>query len=125
LSGANTKSEDAAFSRILPNVMRHLRLLWQGRLCVDARCTPANAPESVRRQFLDKPNLLSEYTSRQNAILNSVRNLPLPQLARCFAVVADTDARLKGGLDAFSTQETLERMVLDMAQITSKSRKRQ
>jgi DNA polymerase-3 subunit delta len=120
LVGSSTKAEDAAFSRILPSVSRQLRLLWQARLCVEARCSPSNAPPEVRAQFMDKPNLGSEAPYRQNSILQAAKKTSLPQLQRCFVIVCDTDARLKGALDSFSTVDTLERMVLEMSEALRK-----
>lgn len=118
LIGSSNKAEDAAIGRILPIVSRQLRLLWQGRLCVDAGCTPANAPASVRAMFPDKPNLAEEPPYRQGAVMTAARRIPLARIERCFAILGDTDARLKGLLGAFSGIETLERMVLEMAEAT-------
>jgi hypothetical protein len=49
-------------------------------------------------------------------VLSVARNVSFERLNRCFTILADTDARLKGALDSFSSVETLERMVLEMAQ---------
>lgn len=121
LIGSPTKAEEAAFSRILPTVSRQLRLLWQARLCIDANCGVTNAPERVRAMFPDKPNLASEPPYRQNAIMTTARRLSLERIGRCFTILADTDARLKGSLDAFSGVETLERMILEMAEASRPS----
>lgn len=115
----NTKAEDAAYRQILPQVSRQLRLIWQGRLCVDARCSPADAPASVRSMFPEKPNLAKEQPYRQSAVMAAARRISLKRLARCLAVLADTDARLKGSLDAYTPLETLERMILEMAAVLS------
>jgi DNA polymerase-3 subunit delta len=122
LVGSATKAEDAAFSRILPTVGRQLRMLWQARLCIDANCAPGNAPESIRALFPDKPNLAAEPPYRQGAVMSTARRISLERLERCFEILADTDARLKGALDGFSGIETLERMVLEMAEATSARR---
>ncbi len=116
LLGSSTKTEEAAFSRILPTVSRHFRLLWQARLCVEAKCGPSNAPPHIRSQFPDKPNLASESPYRQNAILAAAKRTSLPQIQRCFRILSDTDSRLKGALDSFSSIDTLERMVLEMSE---------
>lgn len=115
LVGSSGKAEEAAIGRILPMVSRHLRLLWQGRLCIDAGCSPANAPENVRGLFPEKPNLTAEQPYRQGAIMTAARRIPLPRIEQCFRILADTDARLKGSLDSFSGIESLERMVLEMS----------
>lgn len=116
LIGTATKAEDAAFSRILPTVSRQLRLLWQARLCIDNNCSPSNAPESIRAMFPDKPNIASESPYRLGSITTIARKVSLPQIQKCFAIIGDTDGRLKGALDSFSAIETLERMVLEMAE---------
>jgi DNA polymerase-3 subunit delta len=116
LVGSSTKTEDAAFSRILPSVSKHLRLLWQARLCVEAKCGPGNAPTHVLAQFPDKPNLLNESPYRQNSLMQGARKFSLPQIQRCFTILSDTDSRLKGGLDSFSSIDTLERMILEMSE---------
>jgi len=115
LVGSAGKAEEAAIGRILPMVSRHLRLLWQGRLCIDAGCSPANAPENIRGLFPEKPNLSAEQPYRQGAIMTAARRIPLPRIEQCFRILADTDARLKGSLEAFSGIESLERMLLEMS----------
>jgi DNA polymerase-3 subunit delta len=116
LIGSAQKAENAAHSQIVPQVGRALRLLWQARVCVDAGTTPANAPESVRATFPDRPNLASEAPYRQGPLLNNARRVPLERIERAMAILSDTDARLKGALEAFTPVETLERMVLEMAE---------
>lgn len=124
LIGTATKAEDAAFSRILPTVSRQLRLLWQARLCIDNNCSPSNAPESVRAMFPEKPNLASEPPYRQGSVTTAARKVSLLQIQKCFTIIADTDARLKGSLDSFSGIETLERMVLQMAEAVAAAKPR-
>jgi DNA polymerase III subunit delta len=117
LVGSPGKAEDAAFRNILPNVSRTLRLLWQARLCLDASAAPGDPPPQVRAMFPERPNLASEKSFVQSKVMKMARGVSLAQLAGCLAVLADTDARLKGGLPAFNANETLERMVLEMAKI--------
>jgi DNA polymerase-3 subunit delta len=119
----NSKAEDAAFRQILPQVSRQLRMLWQGCLCVESKCSPSNAPASVLAMFPEKPNLSKEPPYRQNAVMNSARRLMLGRLERCFGILSDTDARLKGALPGFSAMETLERMILEMASVLAAPRR--
>jgi hypothetical protein len=91
--------------------------MWQGRLCVEAKCNPESAPESIRKLFPDKPNLIKEPTYRQNRILQQARRVDLHALQRCFQAVSDADAKLKGLLPSFSAIETLEHMVLEMVEV--------
>ena len=114
LVGSAQKAEDAAFSRILPMIGRQLRLLWQGRTCVEARCQPAAAPDEILRQFPEKPNLAKEQPFRQSAVMNAARRISFSQLTVCLGILNDTDIRLKGSLPSFSAMDSLERMVLDM-----------
>lgn len=116
LVGSAAKAEDAAISRILPNVSRQLRLLWQARICVESKCSPGNATPQILAQFPEKPNLAKEPPYRQSSVMQTAKRVSFSQLQRCFGIVSDTDARLKGALDAFSGIDTLERMVLDLAE---------
>jgi len=115
LVGNAGKAEEAAFRQILPQVSRQLRLLWQGRVCLDAGTTSINAPAAITATFPEKPNLAKEPPYRQNAVMTSARRVTLTRLTHCFAILSDTDARLKGALNGFSSIETLERMILEMA----------
>jgi len=54
--------------------------------------------------------------------MNTARRLSFPQIERCFAIVADTDSRLKGGLSSFSALDTLERMLLEMSSVVAQPR---
>ncbi|HTQ09457.1 MAG TPA: DNA polymerase III subunit delta [Fimbriimonadaceae bacterium] len=116
LVGSQTRAEEAALSRILPTLSRQLRLMWQARLCVEARCSPDDPPESVRALLPGKPNIASELPYRQGRLMQQARRVDLPALRRCFESVSDADAKLKGLVDSFSPIETLEEMVLEMVQ---------
>jgi DNA polymerase-3 subunit delta len=123
LMGSQTKAEDAAFSRILPTISRHLRLLWQARACVEAKCSnPGFAPESLARTFPEKNSIAKEQPYRVGPLMNTASRLKFAQIERCFAIVADTDARLKGSLSAFSALDTLERMLLEMSAVVAPQR---
>lgn len=115
LIGSAQKAENAAHAQIVPMVSRALRLLWQARVCVDAGVSPGNAPPSVLAMFPEKPNLAAEQPYRQGPLLNNARKVSLPRIERAMSILSDTDARLKGSLSAFTAVETLERMVLEMA----------
>jgi DNA polymerase III subunit delta len=117
LVGSQTKAEDAAFSRILPTMSRQLRLMWQARLCIEAKCNPVSAPEHIRRMFPEKPNLAKEPPYRHSRLLQQARRVDLDALRQCFQAVSDADAKLKGLLDSFSPIETLEHMVLQMVEV--------
>ncbi len=115
LVGSSQKAEDAAFRQILPMVARQLRLLWQARVCLDAKVQPGSAPSSVSQCFLDKPNIAAEKPYRLNKLNDIARRTPLPNLAKALQTVCDTDSRLKGIEAGFSAMDTLERMVLELS----------
>lgn len=117
LVGSQTKAEEAAFSRILPTLSRQLRLMWQARLCVEAKCSPQAAPPQVARLFPDKPNLAKEAPYRQSRLMQQARRVDFEALQRCLQAVTDADAKLKGLLDSFSAMESLEHMVLQMVEV--------
>lgn len=106
-----------AFSRVLPMLHRHLRFVWQARLCIEARCQPGSAPDSVKALFPDKPLLASEKDWLQKKHMDSARGLSFEKLSACLAELSKADQKLKGILPYFSPEETLEVMVLTMAEI--------
>jgi DNA polymerase III delta subunit len=110
------KAEEAAFQRIFPQLSRHLRLIFQARLCVERRCTPANLPEDLASLFPDKPNLSSEKDWQQRQAMQAARDLTLDQIAECFAALSDADAAIKGLEPSYTTIDTLERMILRMVE---------
>ena len=116
LVGGTSKPEDAAFRSVLPIISRQLRLLWQARICVEHKVSPASAPENVRDLMPEKPNLARESEYRQASIMRAANKLTLDKLRTCLSAVEDADARLKGILPGFSTNETLERLVLEMVE---------
>ncbi len=117
LVGSQTKAEEAAFRNILPQVSRNLRLLWQARLCVDAKVSMDSVPDSVSRYFPSKNNILKEQPYVRTKISRLAQKADIDQIARSMEIVSDTDARLKGILDSFSAMDTLERMVLEICQL--------
>jgi len=114
------RAEEAAFRSILPMLSRQFRLLWQARACVEAGTSVQNAPPEVRAAFPARPNLGSEQPYRQSALLSAARGASFDKLSKCFALVADADARLKGLLPAYSGMETLESAVLGMSALFSR-----
>lgn len=119
LVGSQTKAEDAAFGRILPTLSRQLRMIWQARICIEAKCSPSNAPPEVARLFLDKPNIAKEPPYRQARLMQLARRVDFESLTRCFQAVSNADSKLKGLLDSFSAIESLEQMVLEMVEVVS------
>ncbi|MBI1756553.1 MAG: DNA polymerase III subunit delta [Fimbriimonas ginsengisoli] len=116
LASAN-KTEDAALRNIFPNVQRMLRLVWQARVCLDAGVRPNS--EAIQDALPKKNYLPKEQEFVQGKAMRLARRLSFAELASCFEVVADADARLKGLKPSASSMETLERMTLELVQIAS------
>lgn len=114
LAASTTKIEDFAFKTIFPQLSRQFRLLWQARICIEAKTNPGNAPESVSRLFPADMSLAKQSPGAQGAIMRNAQKVRFDGLRRCLRIVADADARMKGLLDGYSSRETLERMVLEM-----------
>ena len=117
LVGSPQKAEDAAFRNILPQLSRTLRLIWQARVCVDAKVQPSMAPELVRSAFLSKPNLSGEKDFVQNKALRAARRLSLQQIGEMLQVLSEADSQIKGLIPNFTAMETLEQTVLKMGEI--------
>jgi DNA polymerase III subunit delta len=117
LIGSAPRPEEIAFSRILPMMSRQLRLMWQARVCVDARTTPESAPDAVAACFPDKPNIAKEPSYRSQKLLRSARSMDLERISLCLEAISVADAKLKGMLPAFSAIDTLESMLLEMVEV--------
>lgn len=111
------KVEDVAFANIFPMFSRNLRLFWQARICVEAGCNPASPPPEVLRQFPEKPNLAKEQPYMQGKFMRTAKTMTFPQIAECMAILSDADARLKGAKASFSSLDTIEQMLINMARI--------
>lgn len=114
LMGGQGKPDEAAHRSIVPLLSRQLRLVWQARLCVERNVPPSTAPDDVKAAFPSRPDLAKEKEWQQSRALQAARQTDLPSLSRCFGVLSDADAALKGALPGFNAMETMERMVLDM-----------
>ncbi|RYG34449.1 DNA polymerase III subunit delta [bacterium] len=110
-----SKAEDAAFARILPTMSRQLRLIWQARLCIEAGCSASSPSPEVMAQLPEKDPITKLPPYRVGSVMAAARSANLPRLARCLTLLSDADSRLKGILDGFSSMETLERLILEMA----------
>lgn len=110
-----TKAEDAAYSRILPNLHRQVRLLWQARILVEAKASPDSIPAHLAAQMTESPSFAKEPPYRQSKLMTVARQTSFSSLAAALQIVADADAKLKGMLPAFSAMETLEEAILMLA----------
>jgi DNA polymerase III delta subunit len=104
-----------AIGRILPAIHRQVKLVWQARVCIEARCSPSDPPEQVLKTFPDRPALHKERDWVQQKSMTLAQGVNLKALSVCLKELASADARLKGVLPSFSAKETLESMVLAMS----------
>lgn len=108
------KVEDVAFGQLFPLISRQLRLLYQGRLCLDAGVTP-DRPGELVNSFPNKPNITSISDYQRNSVMRAARNLNLKQIGKAMHHLSEADARLKGMGASFSGMDTIERLVFDLA----------
>ncbi len=120
--GSKNKVEDVVFSQLFPLVTRQLRLLFQGRICIENSCRPESAPDSVRALFPSKPNLGSERPFVQGNVMRAAQNLTLNQIVEAMEEVAKADAALKGLGTSFSPMDTIERLVFNLGNTLSAKR---
>ncbi len=114
LLGSQSRPEEAAHSRILPMLSRQLKLLWQGRLFLEAKIPLSQKDHPVTQMLPSKPNLLAEPEWSQNRVMHAAKRTNLESLSQCFNILTQVDARLKGILPGTSPKETLEQMILQM-----------
>ncbi|MBS1725544.1 MAG: DNA polymerase III subunit delta [Armatimonadetes bacterium] len=113
--GSKNKVEDVVFSQLFPLISRQLKLLYQGRVCVESGCRPESAPSEVRAQFPSKPNLGSERPFVQGSVMRAAQNLSLGQVVEAMEHLSKADAALKGLGTSFSPMDTIERLVFDLS----------
>ncbi|MBI1334252.1 MAG: DNA polymerase III subunit delta [Armatimonadetes bacterium] len=113
--GSKNKVEDVVFSQLFPLISRQLKLLYQGRVCVESGCRPESAPSEVRAQFPSKPNLGSERPFVQGSVMRAAQNLSLGQVVEAMEHLSKADAALKGLGTSLSPMDTIERLVFDLS----------
>lgn len=119
LLSSASKPEDPTFKRVFPEIARQLRLTWQARICVEAGVQPPNVPQELTALFPAKPNIMSLQPFMIRQSLQLARRVGFPQIAACFGVLSDAEAEIKGLLPNYGVRDTLERMVLRMAEATA------
>ena len=117
LSTRKDKIEAQAFSRIFPTLARQFRLIWQARLCLDHECSVTNPSPAVLDMLPSKPRINEERQWGQQRAVRAARRLTLRQIRIVFSELADADAKIKGLDPAYTTNETVEEMVLRMAAV--------
>ncbi len=117
LSSRIPDMQSEALSRVLPMLHRHLRFAWQARICHEAKCRASDPPEKVKTLFPDKPQLSSEKDWIQRKHMEAAKGLSFEKLSKCLSELAKADHKLKGIIPSFKAEETIEVLVLSMAQI--------
>ena len=120
--GSKEKVEDFAFGKLFPLISRQLRLLYQGRLCIENGCRPDTAPAEVLAMFPTKPNLCTISSYVQGSVMRSAQNLSLPQIVAAMEEVAKADAAIKGLGTSFTAMDTIERLVFELGNTLSSKR---
>lgn len=117
LVGGATKAEEAAQRNIFPVLSKQLKLIWQARACIEAKTDVGRAPQGLLDQFPSKPNLKTEAEWSQRRAMRSAQSLRFSQLAEAFDALTKADAKLKGQFAAFSSMDTMEQFLLEIASI--------
>jgi DNA polymerase III delta subunit len=99
---------------------RQLRLVWQAKLFHEAKASPTSPPEAIKAQLPAVHSLLSQKEYPQRIAMQAASKVSRAQLTRCFELLAESEARIKGTDAMFSTSDTLDQMVLEMTQIVSR-----
>lgn len=119
--GRSGKVSDEAFSRVFPAINKQIRLLWQARLCVEAKCSAAKPTQDVLDSLPSSPNITGEKDWLQGKLMRTAGRVDFKALRRCQEILIDADARMKGLRPAHSDYETLEQMTLRLAEACSKN----
>jgi DNA polymerase-3 subunit delta len=118
--GGNNRVDDVVLRSILPTLTTQFRLIWQARICVEAKASLYALPPDLVAQFPERPNFAKEPEWKQKRILYAAQSLTFEQIAACIQAMADADARFKGLLPSFSSIDTLERLALEMISAVKK-----
>ncbi len=115
LVGSTSKPDQFVNRNIFPLLLSQLRLLWQARSCVDAKCSPVEPPAWLIEAWPDK-NIKGESNWRQTRLMTTAKQINHHQLSACMRAIAEADARMKGLREAAGLGETLEMLVFEMIQ---------
>lgn len=114
--GSNPQPAGPALAQVFPMLLRQLRLVWQARMFIEAKATLTSPPQTLRDSLPAHNSLLTQKEYPQKIAMRSAQSVTHRQLAVCFQIVYDAEARIKGLLPAFSAGDVLEQMVLEMTQ---------
>lgn len=114
MMGNNPKVEGPAMRDVFPNLSRQFRLIWQARLILDAGGRQTSIPKAASDMFPSHQNFLSQKEYPQKLAIRAAERLSLRQIGRCLDVLVMAESRMKGLEPAFSSQDALEMMVLEL-----------
>lgn len=115
LAGGSGKMQEQLFGRVFPEVLRQLRLIWQARMCVEARVQPKQAPASIKQGFPGKPNIASAHDFVVQKSMALASKTSFEKLGRCYQLLCDAEAEMKGALPSADALDSVERMVVAMS----------
>ncbi len=117
LLAQHPKAEGEAFSRVFPMFQRQFRLIWIARLCIETKSNLDRPSREAQAQMPANPSIAKMWPRQKQALMTSAKRLSFEQIGACLHEIGDADARIKGLKPSYSTRETLEQLVLGLAQI--------
>lgn len=114
MMGNNPRVEAPAMREVFPNLSRQFRLIWQARLILDHGGRQGSIPKPASDLFPDQHGFLSQKEYPQKLAIRAAERLSLAQIGRCIEVLVTAESRMKGLEPAFSAQDALEMMVLEL-----------
>lgn len=107
---------DNAFRALFPMISRQMSLLWQAKIGIEMKVNWDRPSEDFLSKLPEKPKVTELNGYRRTPLLEVAKRVDFPQLARSFELLANADSELKGALPAFSVTESLERLVIELAE---------
>lgn len=107
---------DNAFRALFPMIARQISLLWQAKIGLDMKVNWDHPSAEFIDRLPDKPRVTEVQPYRRGPLLEAAKRIEYRQLARSYELLANADSELKGALPAFSVTESLERLVIEMAE---------
>lgn len=117
LLAQHPKAEGEAFSRVFPMFQRQFRLIWIARLCLETKSNLDRPSREAQAHMPSNPPIAKLWPRQKQALMTSAKRLTFEQIGACLHAIGDADARIKGLKPSYSTRETLEQLVLGLAQI--------
>ncbi len=107
---------DNAFRALFPMISRQISLLWQAKIGLEFKVNWGQPSPEFLAKLPDRPKITEVKGYRLNTFLDSARRIQYSQLTKSFELLANADSELKGALPSYSVTESLERLVIEMAE---------